>query len=437
MVGDGARWPHPRAVNRSSFIDARSWGAAALIVVTGAVSACREEPASAPKANAPERAEAPPPSEPAPGAEAEAADDEPKSWPRRTAARNEVERTAKALEVLVREGATDPKDPWALAHGIVAFGPKLKANDARFAVDAIVADYVLTREEEGGTIWYFPDRTPTGKPLEPHDNLIVKVLTTSGLPLDHVFPVRGGREVTLETLLDSALATFEKPPTAHEFGRQAWTVEAIFASQQPGTRLELDGWSPTYTELALYSMEALTLLQEFLEEPMQRNLPEAVEKKKQGIYAHTCGGLHLIQAAVRGASRVGSETLLERAREQLEIARFRFDAERRIYRETIQQAPKYRTLLLVQEMKFYGHLLETFGLAAEWGVLTPTDASRRFIREVAGDLVDAVRDLESVYAEIETYRSKGSQTYYDLVGDGCHAIRGLRMAKKHFYEAEK
>jgi hypothetical protein len=424
-------------VNPSSFIVARSWGAAALIVIGGAVFACREEAQPPPQSTAPAPDEAPPPeSEPEPTA-ADGEDEAAKTWPRRAAARNEVERTAKALEVLVREGATDPKDPWALAHGIVAFGPELKASDARLAVDAIVADYVLTREEEDRTIWYFPDRTPTGKPLEPHDNLIVKVLTTSGLPLDHTFPVRGGREVTLETLLESTLATFEKPPTAHEFGRQAWTVETIFASQQPGTRLTLDEWSPTYTELALYTMEAVTRLQEFLEAPMRQNLPGAVEKKKQGIYAHTCGGLHLIQAALRGASRVGSETLLDRAREQLDIARFRFAAERRIYRETIQQAPKYRTLLLVQEMKFYGHILETFGLATEWGVLTPTHESRRFIHEVAGDLVDAVRDLESVYAEIETYRSKGSQTYYDLIGDGCHAIRGLRLALKNFYEAEK
>lgn len=399
--------------------------------------ACRQEPPEpeAPPAESSSSASEREASEGAAG-ESAALEAKPESWPRREATRRELQNTKTALEVLVRAGATEPDDPWSLAHGIVAFGPELKANDARLAVDAIVADYVLTREEDDETIWYFPEQTATRRPLQPHDNLIVKVLAGAGLPLDRSFPVRGGREVTLETLVQSALRTFEKPPSAHEFGHQAWTLEAIFATRAPGTRLELDGWSPTFTELELYAMEALTLLQEFLVEPMKQGLPETVEKRKQGIYAHTCGGLHLVQAAVRGASRVGSEALLERAREQLEITRFRFDAERRIYRDTIRDAPKYRTLLLIQEMKFYGHVLETFGLAAEWGVVTPTEDLNTFIRQVAGDLVDAVRELESAYAEIDAYREQGSQTYYDLIGDGCHAIRGLRLAMEYFYEKE-
>jgi len=342
----------------------------------------------------------------------------------------------RALSLLVKEGATDPADPWSMAHGIVAFGPELRASDGRFAVDAIVSDYIQSREVDGAIRWSFPDRTPEGRPLQPHDNLIAKVLSTSGLPLDRSFPVRGEREVTLEAILESVRATFERPPNAHEWGHQAWTLEALMVSSQPGTKLELDGWSPTYTEVVVFTMEALARLQSFLKELMERGRPDLVEKKKQGIYAHTCGGLHLVQAAVRGASQVGAETLLSRAREQLEIVRFRFDAERQTYRQAILDAPKYRTILLVQEMKFFGHVLETYGLAAEWGVITPTPKLREFIADVAGDLIDTVRELDSDYGELEAYRKRGSQTYFDLIGDGCHAIRGLRLALEHYYEAE-
>ena len=193
--------------------------------------------------------------------------------------------------------------------------------------------------------------------------------------------------------MDSATATFERPSTAHDWGRQAWTLEGLFVAHEPGTTLQMKGWSPSYSELVIYSVEALSRLQQFLEGPMDTGHPEHVEKKKQGIYAHTCGGLHFVQAAIRGANRMGSDRVLDKLRRQLDITRFRFDAERRIYRQTIAEAPKFRTLLLVQEMKFYGHILETFGLAAEWGAITPTPELSSFIKDVAGDLVDTVHEF--------------------------------------------
>jgi len=418
------------------FVSNRALRATSIFVVVASASgiACKRDADGGSAAN--ER--------PSPNAsEADDRDDGPEpprtsgEWPKRAASLDEVNKTRKALEVLVRDGATDPEEPWSMAHGIIAFGPKLKAKDARLAADVIVSDFIQRREgEKGETVWFFPDQTPSGNPLQPHDNLIAKVLATSGLSLDRAFPLRTGGEVTLKQIVESAARTFEKPTTAHDWGRQAWTLEALFATQLPGTKIELDGWSPTYTELVGYSVEALDRLQSFLEGPMAADEPQLVEKKKQGIYAHTCGGLHFVQAALRGADRLGAEEPLERAKDELDVVRFRYEAERRIYRATIAQAPKYRTLILVQEMKFFGHLLETFGLAVEWGALTPTPRLSAFLRDVSGDLVDTVRELESAYGQIADYRAQGSQTYYDLIGDGCHAVRGLRLTARHFFEDE-
>jgi len=173
--------------------------------------------------------------------------------------------------------------------------------------------------------------------------------------------------------------------------------------------------------------------QAFLLGPFSRGRPDKVQKRKQGIYGHTCGGLHFIQAAVQGAGRTKDPGELLRARKQLELLDFRWDAERRIYREMIRTQPKYRFLLLVQEMKFHGHVLETMAMAHEWGVLHATPATRAQARKVAADLVDAVRELEPMYASQAKLKKSVPQSYLDLIGDGCHAIRGLRQTLVAFF----
>jgi len=356
------------------------------------------------------------------------------AFPRREAKRDEVEDTARNLKLLVKEGATENTNPWAMAHGIVAFGPEMKAADGRAAPDAIVHDF-LRREKLGErTRWFFPPRTPKGLPLEPHANLVVKTLVVAGVPLEQSFETRGGQSVSLGEMLDSAEADFEEPDSAHAWADQAWTVEAILAARALDADLELKGWQSTPARLGAKATEALVRLQDFLTGPMKAGRPDAVEKRKQEIYAHTCGGLHFVQTVARAGSLVPD--LAGKAKAQLDVVRFRFSAERSIYQTLIRDHPEYRQRLLVQELKFYGHILETFGLAAEWGLIEPDEALRTEMREVAGDLVDTVRELEASYGQQDVIRQKAPQVYYDLIGDGCHAIRGMRLALQHFYEAE-
>ena len=58
--------------------------------------------------------------------------------------RTEAETRLKRLEGYVMRGASDPENPWALAHGILAFGPNLKATNGRLAIDVMVEDFAQT-----------------------------------------------------------------------------------------------------------------------------------------------------------------------------------------------------------------------------------------------------------------------------------------------------
>jgi hypothetical protein len=355
--------------------------------------------------------------------------------PLREASADEVQRTLRNLQVMVKEGATEADNPWALAHGLVAFGPDMKASDGRLAIDVIVSDYVKKDRVGSEVRWTFPSRTPQGLPLQPHDNLIVKTLVTVGVPLDRRFELAGGESVSLGELVQSVQNGFAQPASAHGWARQAWTVEALLAAHPDNPSLVFPGWQATPTQLAAQSAEALARLQAFLEAPAAAGDPGRVEKKKQDIYAHTCGGLHFVQAVARGAVHADRPDLIEKARHQLDLLLFRFLAERSIYRRTLASHPDYRIPLQVQEMKFYGHLLETYGLAAEWGLIEPDAAMQAQMHRVAADLVDTVKELGVAYGNQAEIRERAAQTYYDLIGDGCHAIRGLRLTLEHFYGA--
>ncbi|MGF1511367.1 MAG: hypothetical protein ACFB9M_17890 [Myxococcota bacterium] len=353
--------------------------------------------------------------------------------PFREASAKELRAASARLQSWVREGASRADEPWALAHGLLAFGPELRASDGRLAADVIVADHLRKIDEPNG--WAFPTRTKRGTPVEPHENLILKTLLDSGLSMDHRFEV-DGQTVVLAELIRSAEQSFSEPPSAHAWARQAWTLDVFVMAQARANR---DGSSESGSvalrQLSRRASEALLRLQAFLEGPASAGRPQDVEKRRQDIFAHTCGGLHFIQAVARAAALKGNEDLRPTLRGQLELLLFRFDAERAIYRRARASHPDYRLPIKVQELKFYGHLLETLGLAAEWGLIGPEDLAETRVRQVAADLVDTLVDLETVYARQKQLRKQAPQTYYDLIGDGCHAIRGMRLALRHFYES--
>ena len=166
---------------------------------------------------------------------------------------------------------------------------------------------------------------------------------------------------------------------------------------------------------------------------MRKGQPDKVVKKKQLIYAHTCGGLHMIQAALFGAALLKDPKVITRAQTQLETILFRWKAERSIYRNMKRQYPMYSLLLQAQELKFYGHLLETLSLSQRLGIYPINDNSRAIVKGIIQDLVSTIDDLAVNYLDLESVKSAKKQVYYDLIGDGCHAIRGLRESLVAFF----
>jgi hypothetical protein len=390
--------------------------------------ACREEPRR-PAAPTTTAAPAVPSAPAAPAATTTAAPAAPGT---RSARGEELERAQRTLEALIRAGASDPTNPWALAHGLLAFGPELKTSDGRLAIEVMVGDFAEQRTVDGRKLLVFPPRSAAGRPVEPHPDLIVKSLLEVEVPLSRRFPLKDGATVTLERLVEDAAWKFEEPTDDAAWRRFAWSDSAWLDALADDGRVRTQRGELELDALNARALAQLEKEQAFLEGPAASGRPDLVEKRKQGIFAHTCGGMHFIQAVTKWASRKQEPALRARVLHQLELLLFRWEAERRIYRRMIEQEPRYKVLLEIQQLKFYGHTLETLGLAARWGLRLDASAEPQ-VRALAADLLDTVRALEPTYGRAAQLFASSPQSYYDLIGDGCHAVRGLREARLAFF----
>ncbi len=351
--------------------------------------------------------------------------------PKRIATQEEMKRTLKTLRQGVKKGARDANNPWALAHGLLAFGKELRASNGELATDTAMA-FLEKSNVDGKTVWAFPQRTKDHVPVEPHRNSIVLSLLSAGVPLDHSFRLPSTARVTLKSVLNDSWRYLSQPDQENDWKNHAWTLSSFLVANR-AMPSAFSKRHKTLKTISARTLDELSVRQAFLAKRMKANEPEKVEKRKQGIYGHTCGGLHFVQAAVMSAAYLNTPEAQKKIQKQLQITLFRWEAERRIYQSVLKAQPRYKWLILVQELKFYGHVLETFALAHQWGVLKSNEDLKTKLGQVAHDLGKTVAALKPAYQKQESIRDTTNQTYLDMIGDGCHAIRGLEGVLVAFF----
>lgn len=327
--------------------------------------------------------------------------------------------------------AADPKNPWALAHGITAYGPTFLASDGRKATEVITKDF-LERNllPDGGVgpgnaygyLRYGPDKMP----IEPHSNLLTKTFVLSKLPLTTAFPTRFG-QVTLQQLVDGVKKGFRHVPSSDDYWKDgAWTIDLLSQTGKPGATITTElGRVPLDTVMD-DALTALEKSQADLADGLDKGLPE-VPKRKQGIYAHPCGGLHFMQAAFGWArfpevkKRWGP-----RLDKQVAVLFYRLESERRQYDAALQQAPQFKLQILTQQVKFYGHFLETLGRLKNETGWKPNKEQQLAVNRAKALLDASVTGLEGIKAfqSMDAIKQSNPQVHLDLIGDACHAANG-------------
>jgi hypothetical protein len=416
-------------VNRHSVRVPCSPGSLATTIVVALIASAgceRSAPAARPpdtKALAPAAPTSAAPAAPSPTGSA-LAKVEPTTQPiDRPAAERAIARLAQQLAV----PAGDPENPWALAHGLLAFGRDFQTRDGRSAL-LVAASYA---QPEGGPKprYDFP-LAHGGKPVEPHSYLLVKTFLELGLAPSFTFTARDGAKIDVRRLLTDMRASLREPKSDAEWHDAAWWLSALELHPVPGqpdlARLR---------EAALVRLEADDAV--LVAEPADPFAPSApmgaAKRSKSHIYGHPCGGLHFVQAVLRGASATRDAPVRARVHRQLALLLRRYEAERTLYADTLRAQPGALLLVSGQQLKFFGHLLETLALADELGVLRDDAALAGAVtaarRRAASDLLRTLSQLEQerAYLRLPELSAQRPQLALDLVGDGCHALHGLRV----------
>lgn len=335
--------------------------------------------------------------------------------------------------------AADPTNPWALAHGAKTFGPSFLASDGRRASEVIIRDFLLRNQLPDGGVgegapFGFLRYGADGTPIEPHSNLNTKALVTDAhVPINEKFKTSWGADVTLGQIAEGVKLGFRHAPSNPKYWEDVgWTLSLFAFTQKPGTKWKVaDG-----TEINLDQVfeDALTELEREtveLKDGMTKHQP-SVPKRKQGVYAHSCGGLHFVQGVFAwGKHPAVRKKWGKRLDDQIAIHFYRLDSERLQYDAAYQQAlagmPQYKLPILVQMVKFYGHWLETVAHFQSDLGFKPNAMQKQDINRAKSYLDVAVRALEEskAFENMTQLKKTQPQVYLDLIGDSCHAAHGL------------
>lgn len=319
-----------------------------------------------------------------------------------------------------RRGAAPPHNAWALAHGIIAAGAGFRASDGRLATEVLFQDFLARTGEAPGS-YAFPPSSADGTPVESHPDLIEKTLVLAGVRPAAPFQTRYG-PVTLADLIAQVQARFRRlGPSDPAWAEGAWTLDLLGHQLDPA-RASFTNRLGEPIDFNKVMDDALTFLEEAnaaLGGGLDRGLA-VVPKDKQGIYAHPCGGLHLVQAVLTWARHPSVKLRWgPRVGRQIDILFYRFGSERRQYQRALEQFPQLQRPLLEQQLKFYGHFLETVGRLEQENGLRPNPVQATTVRAAADALAAVVRDLGSAHAF--------DPRSWDVIGDACHAAHGLAL----------
>jgi hypothetical protein len=314
---------------------------------------------------------------------------------------------------------------------MTAFGGAYVASDGRKASDVITKDFLAQNLLPDGGVGagnrygfarYAPDKTP----IEPHSNLITKTLVMAKLPMSTKFPTTWGT-VSLSQLVESVHRGFRHVPESDQYWRDVgWTLEIFSQTLKPGAVIRTEMGAVPLDAIMDDALAALERATADLREGLSKNAPE-VPKRKQGIYAHPCGGLHLLQA-VLGWSRFPEvkQRWGKRLEAQISVLFYRLESERRQYDAALTQAPQYKLQILTQELKFYGHFLETVARLKNETGWKPSNEHVLAVTKAKALLDAAVAGLDELkaFSSMESIKQSNPQVYLDLIGDACHAANG-------------
>ncbi len=346
-----------------------------------------------------------------------------------------LEQARTVLMAVVDRHAGNPNNPWAIGHGLLAKGPEMKTWEEKLAIPFLFERYAKRVRVGDTTLVHFPAKEGSIR-IEPHADLVLKVLMELGTPLESRYLVEG-EPATLEDLYRHSLYEAWVEDDAVGFASDndtPWALQALATPAPDELKWTADGYRPmnmdAFTDYVVADLHEQTA---FMRDAMAKG--ETVQKRKQGIFSYTCGGQHLLQGAAYAVARgFGSDASRTYVEEEVDVLFWRMGVELPLYDKLIEENPTFAGLLLEQRLKFLGHFLESTHKMAALGLFEPDETQKGQMLKAREELVKTVATLLKLgtFAQLDEWGAGEDpakyQTYLDFVGDSAHAIRGIDLS---------
>ena len=124
------------------------------------------------------------------------------------------------------------------------------------------------------------------------------------------------------SLLDTHLEPQKNISSFHSPNDTPWSIQALSAMLPPKSSWESNGLIMNIEQLTLFLTAVVHHETRFLAEAQKSQ--KGFQKKKQGIFGYTCGGMHLIQGLAYAHSRgFGSSQSTDVLKEQVALLYYR------------------------------------------------------------------------------------------------------------------
>jgi hypothetical protein len=328
-----------------------------------------------------------------------------------------VRDTDQGVRRFIERYAISPTDPWSLVHAIRGVGRGCSIN-GESAAGYVLRTCVRAQEVNKRRYLYIPTN------IEVHSNMFLKTFLEAGVPPSELFAC-DGRVFQLKDLGEGAKALFRFDPRTFDRDDLAWSLIAF-------AELQAQEWENAYGE-RIQLKEVAAFGAQVLQEATQGLKPYATAglplPKKLPIHSFTCGGTHLcyslLVAAKHGVLQAAGGDIMQ---DQLQMLIYRLRADPdlidRYYRE-ISPAPGVDLFRAGAKLKILGHALECLGYAQTHGLLQPSPLERKQLEQAAQEVRGLLSSVLTL--DLAAIRRQHAQLVQQLLGDTCHAVRGLYL----------
>lgn len=322
----------------------------------------------------------------------------------------------------IRDHATLPEDPWAVAHGLRAMGKSFTIEGGRSAVDYLLAERVVSLPAGGQEALGFSPQ------VEVHPNSFLKTMLEAGVPLDHAF-VHQGRRRAVRDLVDGARKLLRPAQVAGTANALPWTIIALTRTTPSARARWTNAWSEPVDLDALVE-EALRHLERAsapIEQAMRDGKPLA---SRAPVHGFTCGGTHLLYsllAAVHAGYARGDR--LPRLARQVELLVWRLGADAELIDRFYKQAaatPANTWYQLDSKLKVLGHAEECLAFATQRKVVALGAEQQRQRQASAAAVRRMMAEVDA--QNLAPVKAISAELYRQVVGDVCHARHGFTLS---------